>query len=90
MFFLLSEMFIYSLSMFNLKVLLLYVQRPSSMCLSPREDEEDDGGENTCGPSGLWEALTPCNGCRNLGFSMLAQVYVYLFILKLSNYGIAA
>ncbi|XP_048789511.1 ankyrin repeat and sterile alpha motif domain-containing protein 1B isoform X6 [Lagopus muta] len=47
--------------------------RPSSMCLSPREDEEDDGGENTCGPSGLWEALTPCNGCRNLGFSMLAQ-----------------
>uniref|UniRef100_A0A8C3M118 Ankyrin repeat and sterile alpha motif domain containing 1B n=1 Tax=Chrysolophus pictus TaxID=9089 RepID=A0A8C3M118_CHRPC len=47
--------------------------KPSSMCLSPREDEEDDGGENTCGPSGLWEALTPCNGCRNLGFSMLAQ-----------------
>ncbi|XP_052523799.1 ankyrin repeat and sterile alpha motif domain-containing protein 1B isoform X3 [Tympanuchus pallidicinctus] len=47
--------------------------RPPSMCLSPREDEEDDGGENTCGPSGLWEALTPCNGCRNLGFSMLAQ-----------------
>ncbi|TSK13557.1 Ankyrin repeat and sterile alpha motif domain-containing protein 1B [Bagarius yarrelli] len=25
--------------------------------------------EKTCGPSGLWEALTPCNGCRNLGFS---------------------
>eukprot|EP00076_Gallus_gallus_P038514 XP_025004052.1 ankyrin repeat and sterile alpha motif domain-containing protein 1B isoform X7 [Gallus gallus] len=49
------------------------VQRPSSTCLSPREEEEDDGGENTCGPSGLWEALTPCNGCRNLGFSMLAQ-----------------
>ncbi|XP_021264016.1 ankyrin repeat and sterile alpha motif domain-containing protein 1B isoform X1 [Numida meleagris] len=47
--------------------------RPSSTCLSPREEEEDDGGENTCGPSGLWEALTPCNGCRNLGFSMLAQ-----------------
>uniref|UniRef100_A0A8C2T6Q9 Ankyrin repeat and sterile alpha motif domain containing 1B n=1 Tax=Coturnix japonica TaxID=93934 RepID=A0A8C2T6Q9_COTJA len=47
--------------------------KPSSTCLSPREEEEDDGGENTCGPSGLWEALTPCNGCRNLGFSMLAQ-----------------
>ncbi|XP_068856769.1 ankyrin repeat and sterile alpha motif domain-containing protein 1B isoform X9 [Aphelocoma coerulescens] len=47
--------------------------RPSSMRLSPREEEDDDGGENTCGPSGLWEALTPCNGCRNLGFPMLAQ-----------------
>ncbi|XP_075007781.1 ankyrin repeat and sterile alpha motif domain-containing protein 1B isoform X1 [Calonectris borealis] len=47
--------------------------RPSSTCLSPREEEEDDAGENTCGPSGLWEALTPCNGCRNLGFPMLAQ-----------------
>uniref|UniRef100_A0A8C8BJ16 Ankyrin repeat and sterile alpha motif domain containing 1B n=1 Tax=Otus sunia TaxID=257818 RepID=A0A8C8BJ16_9STRI len=33
----------------------------------------NDAGENTCGPSGLWEALTPCNGCRNLGFPMLAQ-----------------
>ncbi|XP_074431861.1 ankyrin repeat and sterile alpha motif domain-containing protein 1B isoform X1 [Larus michahellis] len=47
--------------------------RPSSTCLSPREEEDDDAGENTCGPSGLWEALTPCNGCRNLGFPMLAQ-----------------
>ncbi|XP_025978952.1 ankyrin repeat and sterile alpha motif domain-containing protein 1B [Dromaius novaehollandiae] len=47
--------------------------RPSSMCLSPREEEEDEAGENTCGPSGLWEALTPCNGCRNLGFPILAQ-----------------
>ncbi|XP_064899890.1 ankyrin repeat and sterile alpha motif domain-containing protein 1B isoform X4 [Columba livia] len=47
--------------------------RPSSACLSAREEEEDDAGENTCGPSGLWEALTPCNGCRNLGFPMLAQ-----------------
>ncbi|KAM8821927.1 ankyrin repeat and sterile alpha motif domain-containing protein 1B-like isoform 4-T4 [Eudromia elegans] len=43
------------------------------MCLSPREEEEEDAGENTCGPSGLWEALTPCNGCRNLGFPILAQ-----------------
>ncbi|NXI96005.1 ANS1B protein, partial [Psophia crepitans] len=47
--------------------------RPSSTCLSSREEEDDDAGENTCGPSGLWEALTPCNGCRNLGFPMLAQ-----------------
>ncbi|XP_066175462.1 ankyrin repeat and sterile alpha motif domain-containing protein 1B isoform X4 [Sylvia atricapilla] len=47
--------------------------RPSSMHLSPREEEDDDAAENTCGPSGLWEALTPCNGCRNLGFPMLAQ-----------------
>ncbi|XP_071656512.1 ankyrin repeat and sterile alpha motif domain-containing protein 1B isoform X8 [Patagioenas fasciata] len=47
--------------------------RPSSACLSAREEEDDDAGENTCGPSGLWEALTPCNGCRNLGFPMLAQ-----------------
>ncbi|XP_030913434.1 ankyrin repeat and sterile alpha motif domain-containing protein 1B isoform X4 [Geospiza fortis] len=47
--------------------------RPSSMRLSPREEEDDDTAENTCGPSGLWEALTPCNGCRNLGFPMLAQ-----------------
>ncbi|NWX85071.1 ANS1B protein, partial [Nothoprocta pentlandii] len=47
--------------------------RPSSTCLSPREEEEEDAGENTCGPSGLWEALTPCNGCRNLGFPILAQ-----------------
>ncbi|XP_051468921.1 ankyrin repeat and sterile alpha motif domain-containing protein 1B isoform X10 [Apus apus] len=48
-------------------------QRPSSKSLSPREEDDDDAGENTCGPSGLWEALTPCNGCRNLGFPMLAQ-----------------
>ncbi|KAI1239035.1 Ankyrin repeat and sterile alpha motif domain-containing protein 1B, partial [Lamprotornis superbus] len=47
--------------------------RPSSMRLSSREEEDDDAAENTCGPSGLWEALTPCNGCRNLGFPMLAQ-----------------
>ncbi|KTF80468.1 hypothetical protein cypCar_00023524, partial [Cyprinus carpio] len=33
--------------------------------LRPAMEEE----EKSCGPSGLWEALTPCNGCRNLGFS---------------------
>ncbi|XP_031796873.1 ankyrin repeat and sterile alpha motif domain-containing protein 1B isoform X11 [Sarcophilus harrisii] len=48
--------------------------RPSSTInLSPGELEEDDDDANTCGPSGLWEALTPCNGCRNLGFPMLMQ-----------------
>ncbi|XP_030334954.1 ankyrin repeat and sterile alpha motif domain-containing protein 1B isoform X2 [Strigops habroptila] len=47
--------------------------RPPSTRLSPREEDDDDAGENTCGPSGIWEALTPCNGCRNLGFPMLAQ-----------------
>nr|XP_023423395.1 ankyrin repeat and sterile alpha motif domain-containing protein 1B-like [Cavia porcellus] len=45
----------------------------STINLSPGEVEEEDDDENTCGPSGLWEALTPCNGCRNLGFPMLAQ-----------------
>uniref|UniRef100_F7AY43 Ankyrin repeat and sterile alpha motif domain containing 1B n=1 Tax=Monodelphis domestica TaxID=13616 RepID=F7AY43_MONDO len=49
-------------------------RRPSSTInLSPGELEEDDDDPNTCGPSGLWEALTPCNGCRNLGFPMLMQ-----------------
>ncbi|XP_067110193.1 ankyrin repeat and sterile alpha motif domain-containing protein 1B isoform X1 [Osmerus mordax] len=32
----------------------------------PREEEE---AEKSCGPAGFWESLTPCNGCRNLGFS---------------------
>ncbi|XP_020948663.1 ankyrin repeat and sterile alpha motif domain-containing protein 1B isoform X11 [Sus scrofa] len=48
------------------------VRTSSTINLSPGEVEEDDD-ENTCGPSGLWEALTPCNGCRNLGFPILAQ-----------------
>uniref|UniRef100_A0A8C4IVA3 Ankyrin repeat and sterile alpha motif domain-containing protein 1B n=1 Tax=Dicentrarchus labrax TaxID=13489 RepID=A0A8C4IVA3_DICLA len=30
---------------------------------------EEDEAEKGCGPTGFWEALTPCNGCRNLGFS---------------------
>ncbi|XP_059258269.1 ankyrin repeat and sterile alpha motif domain-containing protein 1B isoform X10 [Mustela nigripes] len=48
------------------------VRTSSTINLSPGEVEDDDD-ENTCGPSGLWEALTPCNGCRNLGFPILAQ-----------------
>ncbi|XP_076014961.1 ankyrin repeat and sterile alpha motif domain-containing protein 1B [Genypterus blacodes] len=36
---------------------------------APEEDESD----KSCGPAGFWEALTPCNGCRNLGFSGLSQ-----------------
>ncbi|XP_049740117.1 ankyrin repeat and sterile alpha motif domain-containing protein 1B isoform X3 [Elephas maximus indicus] len=49
------------------------VRTSSTINLSPGEVEEDDDDDNTCGPSGLWEALTPCNGCRNLGFPILAQ-----------------
>ncbi|GLD48377.1 ankyrin repeat and sterile alpha motif domain-containing protein 1B isoform X1, partial [Lates japonicus] len=33
---------------------------------------EEDEAEKSCGPTGFWEALTPCNGCRNLGFSSLS------------------
>ncbi|XP_030623945.1 ankyrin repeat and sterile alpha motif domain-containing protein 1B isoform X1 [Chanos chanos] len=39
-------------------------KRPSPLLPAALEEEE-----KTCGPGGLWEALTPCNGCRNLGFS---------------------
>ncbi|KAM3588107.1 uncharacterized protein V6R79_021457 [Siganus canaliculatus] len=39
--------------------------------LPPALEEEEM--EKSCGPSGFWEALTPCNGCRNLGFSGLSQ-----------------
>ncbi|KAM7113999.1 ankyrin repeat and sterile alpha motif domain-containing protein 1B isoform 6-T7 [Molossus nigricans] len=49
------------------------VRTSSTINLSPGEVEEEEDEENTCGPSGLWEALTPCNGCRNLGFPILAQ-----------------
>uniref|UniRef100_A0A3B3WDY7 Ankyrin repeat and sterile alpha motif domain containing 1B n=1 Tax=Poecilia mexicana TaxID=48701 RepID=A0A3B3WDY7_9TELE len=35
----------------------------------------EDEAEKTCGPTGFWEALTPCNGCRNLGFSSVSQVH---------------
>ncbi|XP_062850256.1 ankyrin repeat and sterile alpha motif domain-containing protein 1B isoform X2 [Trichomycterus rosablanca] len=44
---------------------LTHVSKRPSPPLPPAMEEE----EKACGPSGLWEALTPCNGCRNLGFS---------------------
>lgn len=73
----------YSLPLnFTFQVLFLYLQKTSSTNLSPGEEEEEDAGENSCGPTGLWEALTPCNGCRNLGFPILTQVSVYLSTLK--------
>uniref|UniRef100_A0A8C4X8Q1 Ankyrin repeat and sterile alpha motif domain containing 1B n=1 Tax=Erpetoichthys calabaricus TaxID=27687 RepID=A0A8C4X8Q1_ERPCA len=46
-------------------------KRPSPPLIPPSEEEE---GERSCGPAGLWEALTPCNGCRNLGFPSISQV----------------
>ncbi|XP_051780586.1 ankyrin repeat and sterile alpha motif domain-containing protein 1B isoform X1 [Erpetoichthys calabaricus] len=45
-------------------------KRPSPPLIPPSEEEE---GERSCGPAGLWEALTPCNGCRNLGFPSISQ-----------------
>ncbi|XP_037316107.2 ankyrin repeat and sterile alpha motif domain-containing protein 1B isoform X4 [Pungitius pungitius] len=46
------------------------VKRPSPPLAVALEEEE---AEKSCGPTGFWEALTPCNGCRNLGFSGLSQ-----------------
>nr|XP_033807653.1 ankyrin repeat and sterile alpha motif domain-containing protein 1B [Geotrypetes seraphini] len=45
----------------------------STPSLSTNQDDEDDPNETGCGPTGFWEALTPCNGCRNLGFPNLTQ-----------------
>uniref|UniRef100_H2ML35 Ankyrin repeat and sterile alpha motif domain containing 1B n=1 Tax=Oryzias latipes TaxID=8090 RepID=H2ML35_ORYLA len=45
-------------------------KRPSLPLAHAMEDEE---AEKTCGPTGIWEALTPCNGCHNLGFSALSE-----------------
>ncbi|KAG5845963.1 hypothetical protein ANANG_G00144730 [Anguilla anguilla] len=45
-------------------------KRPSPP-LAPAQEEDE--GEKSCGPAGFWEALTPCNGCRNLGFPGLSQ-----------------
>uniref|UniRef100_A0A087XN65 Ankyrin repeat and sterile alpha motif domain containing 1B n=1 Tax=Poecilia formosa TaxID=48698 RepID=A0A087XN65_POEFO len=46
-------------------------QRPTPPLAAAAEEDE---AEKTCGPTGFWEALTPCNGCRNLGFSSVSQV----------------
>ncbi|KAF7229242.1 transcript variant X1, partial [Nothobranchius furzeri] len=45
-------------------------RRPTPPLASALEEDEAD---KTCGPTGFWEAFTPCNGCRNLGFSSLSQ-----------------
>nr|XP_020455287.1 ankyrin repeat and sterile alpha motif domain-containing protein 1B-like [Monopterus albus] len=45
-------------------------KRPTPPLATAPEDDETEKG---CGPTGLWEALTPCNGCRNLGFSSPSQ-----------------
>ncbi|XP_072327652.1 ankyrin repeat and sterile alpha motif domain-containing protein 1B isoform X7 [Scyliorhinus torazame] len=45
--------------------------RPSPPINTPQTDEEE--GEKSCGPARLWEAFTPCNGCRPLGFPILTQ-----------------
>ncbi|XP_048466086.1 ankyrin repeat and sterile alpha motif domain-containing protein 1B isoform X4 [Rhincodon typus] len=44
--------------------------------LSPPVDThqiEEEEGEKSCGPTRLWEAFSPCNGCRPLGFPILTQ-----------------
>ncbi|XP_067860954.1 ankyrin repeat and sterile alpha motif domain-containing protein 1B isoform X12 [Heptranchias perlo] len=46
--------------------------RPSPPINPPQTDEEEEG-EKSCGPARLWEAFTPCNGCRPLGFPILTQ-----------------
>ncbi|XP_068442562.1 ankyrin repeat and sterile alpha motif domain-containing protein 1B isoform X1 [Clinocottus analis] len=46
------------------------VKRPTPPLAAALEEDE---AEKSCGPTGFWESLTPCNGCRNLGFSSLSQ-----------------
>ncbi|XP_064417923.1 ankyrin repeat and sterile alpha motif domain-containing protein 1B isoform X2 [Latimeria chalumnae] len=46
---------------------------PPINTVSLPQQEEEEESEKSCGPAGLWEALTPCNGCRNLGFPILTQ-----------------
>ncbi|XP_057712137.1 ankyrin repeat and sterile alpha motif domain-containing protein 1B isoform X3 [Corythoichthys intestinalis] len=48
-------------------------KRPSPSLAAAPEEEDDDRVEKSCGPAGFWEALTPCNGCHNLGFSNMSQ-----------------
>lgn len=49
-------------------------QRPTPPLAPALEEDEAD---RSCGPTGFWEALTPCNGCRNLGFSSPSQVHTH-------------
>uniref|UniRef100_A0A3B3D626 Ankyrin repeat and sterile alpha motif domain containing 1B n=1 Tax=Oryzias melastigma TaxID=30732 RepID=A0A3B3D626_ORYME len=55
-------------------------KRPSLPLAHAVEEEE---AEKTCGPTGIWEALTPCNGCHNLGFSGLSQVKTHNIMLSI-------
>ncbi|XP_043943845.1 ankyrin repeat and sterile alpha motif domain-containing protein 1B isoform X6 [Protopterus annectens] len=48
-------------------------KRPSPPINPAKDEEEEEDEEKSCGPVGLWEALTPCNGCRSLGFPILTQ-----------------
>uniref|UniRef100_A0A4W3IXB9 Ankyrin repeat and sterile alpha motif domain containing 1B n=1 Tax=Callorhinchus milii TaxID=7868 RepID=A0A4W3IXB9_CALMI len=52
-------------------------KQPKHYHLSPPIDlppaEEEEEGEKSCGPTRLWEAFTPCNGCQPLGFPILIQ-----------------
>uniref|UniRef100_A0A3Q2XNQ3 Ankyrin repeat and sterile alpha motif domain containing 1B n=1 Tax=Hippocampus comes TaxID=109280 RepID=A0A3Q2XNQ3_HIPCM len=50
------------------------LQRPTPpLAVAPEEEDDRDQTERSCGPTGFWEALSPCNGCHNLGFSNLSQ-----------------
>ncbi|XP_051911849.1 ankyrin repeat and sterile alpha motif domain-containing protein 1B isoform X2 [Hippocampus zosterae] len=50
------------------------VKRPTPpLAVAPEEEADRDQTERSCGPTGFWEALSPCNGCHNLGFSNLSQ-----------------
>ncbi|XP_019738511.1 ankyrin repeat and sterile alpha motif domain-containing protein 1B-like [Hippocampus comes] len=50
------------------------VKRPTPpLAVAPEEEDDRDQTERSCGPTGFWEALSPCNGCHNLGFSNLSQ-----------------
>lgn len=68
-------LFCFILSFSNVPLIVLLVlgqQRPSP---PPAVAVMEDEAEKTCGPTGFWEALTPCNGCHNLGFSSGSQVH---------------
>ncbi|KAJ8007180.1 hypothetical protein DPEC_G00114860 [Dallia pectoralis] len=48
-------------------------KRPTPPLLPPREEKDEEEEVKSCSPAGFWKALTPCNGCHNLGFSSLSQ-----------------